>query len=97
MKRRNEIDICADILRITKGGARKTRIVYGANLNFKIVKRYLSRLMEPGLLVFRDEIYSTTEIGLKFLEDYCNLSSKLEGDFLTIDQTVGMTELVRDG
>jgi len=94
MKRRNEIDICADVLRIAEEGAKKTNIVYGANLNFKIVKRYLSRLMERGLLVSRDDIYSTTEMGLKFLEDYCSLTSMLDGDLLAIDQTVGVTEVV---
>jgi len=94
MKRRNEMDIYADVLRIAKDGVLKTRIVYGANLNFKIIKRYLKRLMERDLLVYSDKIYSTTEIGLKFLEDYGKLTSMLEGDFLTIDQTVGVEQVV---
>ncbi len=97
MKRRNELDICADVLRIAKGGAKKTRIVYAGNLNFKIVKSYLSRLMEPGLLVFRDGIYVTTDIGVKFLEVYGSLNSMLEGDVLAIDQMGGVMEIVREG
>lgn len=97
MKRRNEIDICADVLRIAKGGAKKTRIVYAGNLNFKIVKRYLSRLMEPGLLVLRDEIYCTTDMGVRFLEVYGGLNSMLEGDFLAIDQMGGGVKIVREG
>jgi len=97
MKKRNDIDICADVLRIAKGGAKKTRIVYGANLNFKIVKSYLLRLMESGLLVFRDEVYCTTVIGLTFLEVYCRLKSMLDGDFLAIDQLGGVVEVVREG
>ena len=97
MKRRNDIDICADVLRIARGGAGKTRIVYAANLNFKIVKRYLLRLMEHGLLVSSDGIYSTTVIGLTFLEVYCRLNSMLEGDFLAIDQLGGVVEVVREG
>ena len=48
--RRNDLDICADILRVAKKGAKKTQIVYKANLNFKIVKKYLKRLLENGLL-----------------------------------------------
>ena len=94
MKRRNELDICADVLRIAKGGAKKTHIVYGSNLNFKIVKSYLSRLMEPGLLVSRDGIYFTTDIGVKFLEFYGSLNSMLEGEFLTIDQMDGVMKIV---
>lgn len=96
MRRRNEMDICADVLRIARGGARKTRIVYAGNLNFKIVKRYLSRLMEPGLLVFRDGIYVTTDMGVRFLEFYGGLNSMLEGDFLAIDQLGGGVEIVRE-
>ena len=72
MKRRNNLDIMADILRIAKAGAKKTWIVYGANLNFKIVKEYLSDLKGRGLLSSRDEsnLYQTTERGLEFLEQY---------------------------
>ena len=88
------MDIYADVLRIAKDGVLKTRIVYGANLNFKIIKRYLKRLMERDLLVYSDKIYSTTEMGLKFLEDYGNLTSMLDGDFLTVDQTVGVEQVV---
>ena len=91
------MDIIADVLQIAKGGARKTRIVYGANLNFKIVKRYLSGLMERGLLVRRDEIYGTTEAGLTFLERYYDLISVLNESCLTLDQTGEGTNIVREG
>ena len=46
--KRNNLDICADILRVSRGGAKKTHIVYRANLNFKIVKGYLTRLAREG-------------------------------------------------
>ena len=50
--RRTTDDIEADILKVVKsrGVAGKTAIVYGANLNFKIVVPYLARLVERGLL-----------------------------------------------
>lgn len=72
MKRRNNVDIMADILRVAKGGAKKTWIVYKANLNFKIVKDYLSELMARGLLssAEKSNMYWTTERGLDFLEQY---------------------------
>ena len=72
MKRRNNVDIMADILRVAKSGAKKTWIVYRANLNFKIVKDYLSELIEKGLLAVhkRSNLYRTTERGLEFLEQY---------------------------
>ena len=73
--RRNDFDICADILKISKGGAKKTHIVYQANLNFSIVKKYLSRLITSGFLLDRSDRgeYLTTEQGAEFLEQYARL------------------------
>ena len=50
--RRSRDDIEADILKIVsaRGVTGKTAIVYGANLNFRIVKVYLARLVERNLL-----------------------------------------------
>lgn len=88
------MDIIADVLQVAKDGARKTQIVYGANLNFDIVKRYLSMLLERDLLVCRGEVYGTTEAGFKFLEHYSDLNSVLDGSCLTLDQTCEGTKIV---
>ncbi|GAH16763.1 unnamed protein product [marine sediment metagenome] len=69
-KRRNDLDICADILKVATGGARKTRIVYQANLNFRIVKGYLERLIELGLLCFEAPCYHATPRGSRFVDDF---------------------------
>jgi predicted transcriptional regulator len=76
MKKRDSMDISADILRLATSGAIKTRIVYGANLNFKIVEGYLSRLTGLGLLDNRDSQrrYQTTEKGISFIKRYEELS-----------------------
>ena len=73
--RRNDLDICADILQVAKAGAKKTQIVYQANLNFKIVKKYLTRLIETGMLdtVEDKRLYTTTNRGMDFLEQYNEL------------------------
>ncbi len=72
MARRNDMDICRDILKVTQEGARKTRIVYQANLNFNIVKRYLERLTRGGLIEYREDVrmYFTTEPGNWFVVQY---------------------------
>ena len=71
MARRNDLDICADILRVARKGANKTRIVYQANLNFKIVEKYLQRLLGSRLLQYtRDQHYITTEKGVDFLKQF---------------------------
>lgn len=79
--RRGGLDICADILEVARIGAKKTHIVYKANLNFRIVERYLRWLMGRGLLERRGgRIYMTTAEGLKFLERYRELVNPLYGE-----------------
>lgn len=68
--RRNDIDICADILKVARGGAKKTHLVYRANLNFNVIKKYLRKLMDTGFLESEDGRYFTTEDGARFLERY---------------------------
>lgn len=77
--RRNDLDICADILAAARTGAKKTHIVYRANLNFKLVRKYLRRLVENGLLRPPSEknVYTTTEEGMDFLEQYRKLNGPL--------------------
>jgi len=58
-----------------RGGARKTQIVYGANLNFKIVKGYLERLIGNKMLLHEHPRYYPTKKGRDFLEAYVNLVS----------------------
>ncbi len=62
-------------------GANKTRIVYGANLNFSRVDRYLDMLLGLGFVVREDDpagsvVYRVTEAGFSFL----NGCLKLQGD-----------------
>ena len=67
------MDITADILKIAKYGAKKTRIVYRANLNFKILHEYLDDLSEAGLITNGQEekgIIKTTDKGIEFLNFY---------------------------
>ncbi len=80
--RRNDLDICADILVAAKNGAKKTHIVYRANLNFRIVKSYLRRLLEIGLLRFSSDnrLFTTTEEGFDFLRRYNDLKTPLGGN-----------------
>jgi predicted transcriptional regulator len=76
--RRSRIEIIAEILRIAKGGARKTRIVYGANINFRLLDEYLKKLERAGLIVEetgKNSIIRTTEKGIEYLRQYKNLES----------------------
>ena len=65
--RRSEIEICADLIGAAKGGARKTQMVYRANLNFCVIRRYLKLMMENGLLSERPPFFYPTEKGRSFM------------------------------
>jgi len=49
--RRSRTQVIIDILAEASEGANKTRIMYRANLNFLRFKRYLSELLNKGLIV----------------------------------------------
>ena len=69
-RRRNNMQIIADILRIAKNGAKKTHIDYKANLNFKILQEYLDELVEAGLIENDQEengLLKTTDKGIGYL------------------------------
>lgn len=80
--RRTKFDIIVDIIHLTMdGGANKTRIVYGANLNFKIANKYIDFLLDNGLI--REEVkegkkyYFATEKGVQFLKLFRELSGEV--------------------
>ena len=77
--RRNNLDISAEILQVAQTGAKKTQIVYKANLNFLIVKKYMKNLIEKGFMNKYDTHYYTTEKGRDFLKSYQELSSMVRG------------------
>ncbi len=73
--RRNNLDICADLLNVARTGSKKTGLVYGGNLNFKIIKPYLKHLMDSGFLVKEGANYFTTDRGIEFLDKFNALNS----------------------
>jgi len=71
-RNRNRMEIVADILRVAVPGARKTHIMYGANLSFEQLEKYINFLLGRGLLeneTGRGE-YKTTETGITYLRDF---------------------------
>ena len=74
VKRRNRLEIIADILSCAVGGGVKaTHIVYRANLNHSRFRRYVEYLERRGLVESLDgpdgsRVYRTTEKGRLLLE-----------------------------
>ncbi|WP_406662596.1 winged helix-turn-helix domain-containing protein [Methanolobus sp. ZRKC3] len=66
--RRSRTAISVEILKAALEGAKKTHIVYRANLNFEVINRYLALLQDKGLIEKKDNLYITTKKGREFRE-----------------------------
>ncbi|MHA2428618.1 MAG: winged helix-turn-helix domain-containing protein [Candidatus Hermodarchaeia archaeon] len=78
--KRSDIEISAAILQVARNGAKKSHIVYKANLNFKIGKKYLDRLIESGLLKGpngESRLFMTTAKGLDYINYFHGLKDYL--------------------
>lgn len=70
--KRGQIEIIAEILRATKNGAKKTRIMYECSLTYPMTKEFLVYLVKTDFLRLGNS-YHTTEKGLQFLKAYQTL------------------------
>ena len=76
-KYRNRLQIIADILSIANSGARKTRIMFHANLSYRLLCRYLGDLLDSGLVEFEaNECYVITVKGKEFLSRHVEYSKR---------------------
>ncbi len=74
--KRSDMEISADILKVTVNGALKSHIVYKANINFQLGKKYLDRLTNSGLIVDSvngSRIYFTTDKGREYIKQFEDL------------------------
>ena len=69
---RSSFEIIAEILETAKDGAKKTRIMYSCGLSYKFVHKYLSLLLDTGLLRTGNS-FQTTDKGMGFLRNYQTL------------------------
>jgi predicted transcriptional regulator len=69
---RGRLDIIADILHVASRNAKKTQIMYQANLSYKVLQRYLEEIAGAQLISFEggSNLYALTEKGKEFLEAY---------------------------
>ena len=71
------MEIIADILRAAGDGAKKTRIMYFANLSYSLLEKYLAVAIKADLLVDNGGKYEVTEKGRVFLEKFNDYSKKV--------------------
>jgi len=70
-KYRDRLQIIADILYVVRDGAKKTHVMYQANLSYALLNRYLAEVLEAGLVsVDNEEHYRLTGRGQSFLDRF---------------------------
>jgi predicted transcriptional regulator len=72
-KYRGRLQIIADILSVVNDnkGAKKTRIMYQANLSYKLLNQYLNYVIETGFVTFGTKDYCIlTQKGKEFLTKF---------------------------
>ncbi len=69
---RGRLDIIADILQVASGNAKKTQIMFQANLSYSVLQKYLAEMTDASLISFEDEeqCYVLTDKGNTFLDAY---------------------------
>jgi len=71
-RRRSDIEIIADMLKVGENGAGKTKIMYNANMSYSQIQKYIGYLISQGLIE-KMEIgnpsvtYHVTDSGLRLL------------------------------
>ncbi|MDQ1278810.1 MAG: 45 protein [Thermoproteota archaeon] len=68
-RKRNDVEISAEILKVARNEVRKSHLVYRTNLNFKLIDKYLEILNKNDLIKGPSDkkTFKTTEKGLKYL------------------------------
>jgi len=82
-RRRSNIEIIADMLRVGENGAGKTKIMYSANMSYTQIEKYLAFLLSHEL-VNKVEVgnpvvtYHVTDKGRSLLNNIDNIIEVLE-------------------
>jgi predicted transcriptional regulator len=69
-RNRDRLRIVAAILEAANSGSSKTRIMFSANLSFKLLEKYLGLVVSAGFVQVDDSVYLLTESGREFLRRY---------------------------
>jgi len=73
-RKRTRYELLADLLRSSKGGARKTNLMFRANLSYVLLNKYLKFLLDNGFLESKDGRFFPTHAGLLYLQRFTRYS-----------------------
>lgn len=80
---RDRFAIIAEILEAANRNAKKTQIMYQANLNYSLLQKYLMEVTNASLICYKpdQQCYTLTERGQHFMEaykQYCRQSQNVQ-------------------
>jgi predicted transcriptional regulator len=75
---RSRFDIIADVLNVASGRAKKTQIMYQANLSYRLLQKYLAEVKRSSLVLYerKGRCYVLTDKGGEFLQAYKEYSRR---------------------
>ncbi|ACP37478.1 winged helix-turn-helix domain-containing protein [Saccharolobus islandicus] len=97
-RKRNRMEIVANILEGCKGGIKKTRLMYKTNLSYRLFCKYTRLLEKKGLITFVDNEYRLTAKGYDYLnrvKEYINLMKKLKEMRESLDDLKDEKQLIK--
>lgn len=70
-EKRSSLEILQEIMRLAGQGQKKTRIMYGANLSYDMLNKYLEFLLAKGLITndAASGKFGVTPTGYEFMRD----------------------------
>jgi predicted transcriptional regulator len=98
-KYRTRLQIIADMLSVVNDneGARRTQVMYQANLSYRLLRRYLDEIVESGLVECNeDHCYELTPKGLEFLERFREYFERRQSVEQRLDKILGEKEVLED-
>ena len=84
-KNRDRVSIVAAILEVANGGASETHIMFGANLSFSLLEKYLDVAVNSGFARFDGYKYHLTERGQEYLKGYRRFERRYIGAKKTLE------------
>jgi predicted transcriptional regulator len=75
---RSRFDIIADMLNVVSGRAKKTQIMYQANLSYRLLEKYLAEIRRSSLVLYerKGRCFVLTDKGREFLQAYREYSRR---------------------
>ena len=95
MPYRSRLEIISDMLEAVEDGAKKTHIMYKANLSYSLLNKYLEVTNDADLLFLKNDIYVVSEKGKMFLVRYNDYSTRMKKLQIQLDEMLAERDVLK--